>query len=188
MPEHDLIKLFVEPINKLGVRYMLTGSVAAVIYGEPRLTHDVDIVIELGAAQLDEVLKIFPPQDFSAPPIEVMRLESQRTIRGHCNIIHFESGLKADLYFLGKDPLHHWAIELRREIEVAGEQIWIAPPEYVILRKLLFFREGGSQKHLRDIRLILDHSSELISFPVLNEKISVLGIAQEWELALKYRV
>jgi hypothetical protein len=47
MPEPDLFRIFVSRLNRLNVRYMITGAVAGIMYGEPRLTHDVDLVIEL---------------------------------------------------------------------------------------------------------------------------------------------
>ena len=71
------------------------------------------------------------------------------------NLIHHQSQFKADIYLAARDPLHSWALEHRRRIDLAGAGAWIAPPEYVILRKLEFLREGGSDKHLRDIRFIL---------------------------------
>lgn len=186
--EPDLIQIFVSRINKMGCNYMLTGSVAAVLYGEPRLTHDIDIVIELDPIHLSALPSIFSGDSFSVPPIEVLRLESQRAVRGHCNIIHFESGLKADLYFLGHDPLHRWAMERRRELTIDSERVWIAPPEYVILKKLQYFKEGGSEKHLRDIRLMLEHSIEMISIPLIVENAHALGVMQEWERAKNFKV
>jgi hypothetical protein len=45
MPEPDLIELFVRPLNDLGIRYLVSGSVAAMLYGEPRVTHDIDLVV-----------------------------------------------------------------------------------------------------------------------------------------------
>ena len=47
MPEADLFLLFVRPLNRAGIRYMIGGSVAAIFYGEPRLTNDVDFVVSL---------------------------------------------------------------------------------------------------------------------------------------------
>ena len=44
MPEAELFLLFVCPLNRAGIRYVISGSVAAIFYGEPRLTHDVDFV------------------------------------------------------------------------------------------------------------------------------------------------
>lgn len=188
MPDLDLVEIFIARLNKLKARYMLTGSVAATLYGEPRLTHDIDIVIELGTADLKQLPHIFPSEQFYVPPEEVLQIESRRDARGHCNIIHFESGLKADLYFMGRDPLHLWAIELRRSFKISDEEVWVAPPEYVILRKLLFYKEGRSEKHLRDIRLILEHSSSLISLPDLEVRINELGLRAEWERARNFVV
>jgi len=188
MLENDLIGLFIRPLNRIAAQYMITGSVAATIYGEPRLTHDIDLVIEVPSDLLDRFEQAFPSTTFALPPREVLGVEAARPIRGHCNIIHFDSGLKADLYFVGKDPLHRWAMDDRRKITLSDESVWIAPPEYVILRKLLFFKEGGSEKHLRDIKLIICHSIEQISREMLEEKIESLGLVREWELANQFKV
>jgi len=188
MLENDLIGIFIRPLNLLAAQYMITGSVAATIYGEPRLTHDIDLVIEVTNDLLDRFEEAFPATTFSLPPREVLGVEAARPIRGHCNIIHFDSGLKADLYFVGKDPLHRWAMDDRRRVVLSNQTVWIAPPEYVILRKLLFFKEGGSEKHLRDIKLIVCHSNEQISTEMLEEKIESLGLFKEWKLANDFKV
>ena len=93
------------------------------------------------------------------------------------NILHTPSALKADVYFAGEDPLHRWALPLRRRFEVGGREIWVAPPEYVILRKLLFFREGGSSKHVRDVRALLAAQGEKLDFAYLSRSADTLGIA-----------
>jgi hypothetical protein len=84
-----------------------------------------------------------------------MRDAVAQSARGMFNLVHHRSQFKADIYLAARDPLHAWALEHRRRIDLAGAGAWIAPPEYVILRKLEFLREGGSDKHLRDIRFIL---------------------------------
>jgi hypothetical protein len=65
-----------------------------------------------------------------------IRQEALQSLRGHFNIIHHETGFKADFYVTGKDELHHRALQNRRQIKMEGDTIWFAPPEYVILRKL----------------------------------------------------
>jgi hypothetical protein len=47
MPEANLFRIFVSRLNKLSIPYMITGAVASIIYGEPRLTNDIDLVINL---------------------------------------------------------------------------------------------------------------------------------------------
>ena len=93
--------------------------------------------------------------------------------------------MRADVYTVGEDPLHHWAMANRKSFEISGEQVWLAPPEYVILRKLEFYREGGSDKHLRDIAGILALSPEELNMAWLEQKIRDYGLTGEWEKALK---
>lgn len=54
-----------------------------------------------------------------------------------------------------RDELHRWGLAHRRRIRFGEGELALAPPEYVILRKLEFWREGGSEKHLRDVRAML---------------------------------
>jgi hypothetical protein len=119
---------------------MVTGAVAAIVYGEPRLTHDIDLVMELKTEDTEKMVKSFSPEEFYCPPEESIKLEMKRASRGHFYIIHFETGFKADCYLMGQDELHHWGMSNRREFIVEGEPIWVAPPEYVILRKLEYYR------------------------------------------------
>ena len=136
MPELNLFLIFTNRLNKMGVRYMVTGAVAAIIYGEPRLTNDIDLVIELKAEDIGGIEKSFPPEEFYCPPVENIKVEINRPLRGHFNIIHHETGFRGDFYLMGRDKLHQWGMEKRREFKIEGQPLWLAPPEYVILRKL----------------------------------------------------
>ena len=156
----DEIGPFVERLNAVGAEYMVTGATAAIIYGQPRLTNDLDVVLALGDEHISALCKTFPESEFYIPPISVIRVEQSRPLRGHFNIIHHDSGYKADVYLAGRDPLHSWALPLRRRIDWTDTVVLqVAPPEYVILRKLEFFREGGSTKHPADIRAMLQGTS-----------------------------
>jgi hypothetical protein len=84
-----------------------------------------------------------------------VRLECARDARGHFNLIHHETGMKADVYQAARDALHRFGLAHRRRIPLGSGQLWLAPPEYVILRKLEFWREAGSEKPLRDVRAML---------------------------------
>jgi hypothetical protein len=185
MPELNLFLIFTSRLNGMAVRYMVTGAVAAIIYGEPRLTNDIDLVIELKAQDIGKIEKSFPPQEFYFPPVESLNIEANRSLRGHFNIIHHETGFKADFYLMGRDELHHWGMENRREYKIEGQALWLAPPEYVILRKLEYYKEGRSEKHLRDIAGMLALSSAQIDFNQLQERIKSHGLEKEWTEARK---
>lgn len=64
-----------------------------------------------------------------------------------------------------------------------GVDVWVAPIEYVIVRKLEYFREGGSEKHLRDIRAMRQVSGDLIDATRLASWVARLGPEAEWTLA-----
>jgi hypothetical protein len=181
MPEPELFLLFVRPLNRAGIRYIVSGSVAAIFYGEPRLTHDVDFVVFLNQKDIENLSDIFPAADFYLPPHETIMAEAARERCGHFNIIHLDTGFKADMYLTGRDDLNAWGFRFRRQIPFEGETISLAPPEYVIVRKLEYYREGGSEKHLRDIRSMLAVSGEQIDRPALHEWIERLGLETQWQ-------
>ena len=176
----QLFLLFLEPLDRLEIPYMVTGSAASMAYGQPRVTLDIDLVVELSRAQVALLASAFPPPDFYCPPLEVLRIEAERPLRGHFNIVHVESGFKADLYPIGEDPLHRWGMSRRRRVEMSGQAVMLASPEYVILRKLEYFQEGGSEKHLGDIRSMLDVSGDLIDRPELRRRIKERKLEQAW--------
>ena len=180
MPEPELFLLFVRPLNRAGIRYVVSGSVAAIFYGEPRLTHDIDFVVFLNAGDLQRLIEIFPAKEFYLPPIETMLAETAREQHGHFKLIHRDTGFKADLYPTGRDELNLLAFRGKRAVEFEGENITLAPPEYVILRKLEYYREGQAEKHLRDIRAMLAVSGEQLNQSVLNEWIQRRGLETEW--------
>ncbi len=188
MPEHNLFRIFVSRLNKLSLPYMITGAVASIIYGEPRLTNDIDLVIDMTADDVKTFAEAFPIEDFYCPPPEVIRLEIGRAQRGHFNLIHHETGFKADIYASGRDELHQWGLQNRKQIDVEGEKFWLAPIEYVILRKLEYYREGESEKHLRDISGILAVSSDEIDFKMLQAQINKRTLEKEWQAARDYKI
>ena len=83
MQEHDLTHIFRSRLNKLSVPYMITGAIASIMYGAPRLTHDIDLVINLSANKIDRFVAAFPIEDFYCPPKEVIKLEIGRPHSRH---------------------------------------------------------------------------------------------------------
>src|SRR5271166_5690929 len=108
MPENDLALLFVRPLNQMGVRYIVSGSIAAIIYGEPRLTHDIAFVVFLRGSDIIRLPECFTSPAFYVPPDEAIAAEVARSHHGHFNIIHSETGFKADFYPSGRDELDAW--------------------------------------------------------------------------------
>ncbi len=180
----DLHRVLLHPLHQTGLDYMVTGAVAAIAYGEPRMTNDVDLVVRLGSGDAETLISAFPSPAYYIPPLEVIEEERKRPRYGHFNIIHHDTALRADIYLVGDDPLHEWAMAGRRTASIGGDAIWFAPIEYVIVRKLEYFQQSESDRHLRDIAGMLRVSGELVDQTGLQRLIVERELATAWQRVL----
>lgn len=185
-PARSLVGLFIAPLNRAGIDYVVTGGLAAIVYGHPRLTLDVDLVIRLGSGSAERFTELWPPDAYYCPPAEVVEQERQRPAHGHFNVIHSETAMRADVYLAGDDPLQAWALADHVTRVVEGEIVRFAPIEYVIVYKLRYAQLGGSDRHLRDVARMLETSRELIRAQLLHSWVERLDLAAWWERAQGY--
>jgi hypothetical protein len=178
----DWLFQFVEPIERAGVPYAIVGSVASSVYGEPRATNDVDLLIQLSRADAGKLVDAFPATEFCVPPREVIEIELGRSHGGHVNVIALDTMMKADFYPASAAEAVWFA--RRRALDVGGRTLWFAIPEAVIIHKLRFFREGGGEKHLRDIRSMLAASGNEIDRTLIEQAVVELNLAREWTEAI----
>ncbi|MDZ4862793.1 MAG: nucleotidyl transferase AbiEii/AbiGii toxin family protein [Gemmatimonadota bacterium] len=180
----DPAALFLPGLEAIGVEYMVTGGVGAILYGEPRLTNDIDLVVRLTGREAALLAKEFPADRFYVPPIETLREEAARERHGHFNLLDLDTMLRADVYLAGQDSLQAWGLECRRRMPLGACEGWVASPEYVILLKLIYFKQGHSSKHLRDIAWMVRVSEALIDRRLLEQKVRELGLDAQWATAL----
>jgi len=182
--EHlDLLRTVVEIFNRLGIRYLITGSVASMAYGEPRLTNDIDIVAAIDGSHVDALTAFFPPSEFYLSG-EAMR-EAIRT-KGQFNIIHPDSGLKVDVMVKQNTPFDESRFSRARKLSPAeGYFADFASPEDVIIKKMEYYKHGGSEKHLRDITGIMKISGELIDTGYIQKWSRSMGLTEIWKAIQK---
>ncbi len=185
-PAPSLVTLFIAPLNQAGIEYMVTGGLAAVVYGHPRLTLDVDLVIRLAPGDVERFAMLWDAHEFDCPPVEVIARERARSEHGHFNVIHGESAMRADVYLAGGDELQDWALQHRITRRVEGEAVQFAPVEHVIVYKLRYVRMSGSDRHLRDVARIMEISDADVNRETLGHWIRRFDLAAEWEKALAY--
>lgn len=188
MSEPDLVGLFVAPLERLGLRYMITGGVASVIYGDPRFTRDVDVVVDLPVPDIARFERAFPAPDFYSPPGETLVAEVARSEGGHFKVIHRDTSLRADVYLAGDDSFHEWALDRSVTLDLGGSTARVAPIEYVIVRKLEYFVASGSDRHLRDVAMMLGVSGERIDSTALADWSKRQGAAAALKLAQDYDI
>jgi len=176
----DIVSAFAPGLIASGLEWMVTGGVAAIVYGEPRLTQDLDVVVVSDPSRAADLAAQFPPDRFYCPPVEAIAEEARRDAAGHFNLLHLESDARADVYLAGRDPLMRRGLLERRPLTLAGLVVPIAPPEYVVLQKLRYRQQGASDRHLRDVRAILRVLGDSIDIRKLEVDADALGLATEW--------
>ena len=182
MTQQAFFEHVVRVLEKTDIPYMVTGSVAAMAYGEPRLTNDMDVVVALMPRHIGPLLAAFDTEDFYCPPREVILDEIRH--RGQFNIVHVVSGSKVDL-ILRKDTDFAREEFTRRHVVALTPDTdsSLATPEDVILSKLVYFRMGESRKHLDDIAGMLRVTGEELQLEYIDGWVVRLGVQECWAAA-----
>lgn len=180
MELYELLYMVVRTFTRLGVPYLVTGSVASMAYGEPRLTNDIDIVAGIRDEHIPDLLAAFPADDFYLSE-EAIKEAIQR--QSQFNIIHPTSGLKVDVIIRKETPFDRSRFARARVIRPAEPyEASFAAAEDVIIKKMEYYREGGSEKHLRDITGMLKVSPQEIDEAYIAEWAERLGLLPIWEM------
>ena len=174
----ELLRYLADVLESLGVDYMIGGSQASMYYGEPRLTRDIDVVVDLRPPHLPAFLGRFPAGEFYVD--EGAAREAIRRTR-QFNIIHPASGLKIDVYVNPDTPYDRTRLGRRQKLPLlSGVEAYFARPEDVILYKLLYSQQSGSELHLRDVLGILSVSGPELDEAYIEEWAGRLGLSTIW--------
>lgn len=175
----ELLQKVVGVFERLGIPYLITGSVAAMAFGEPRLTNDIDIVAAIDEKHVKDLVMSFPPDEFYIG--EEMVREAIRS-QGQFNIIHPTSGTKVDVIMKQETPFDNSRFErLHRIFPAESYQANFAAPEDLIIKKMEYYKAGGSEKHLRDIAGILKISGEIVDWNYITEWAKRLKLTEVWD-------
>ena len=182
MTQQQFFEQVIRSLETLGIPYMVTGSVAAMLYGEPRLTNDMDVVLALAPRHVDPLIRAFSSDAYYTPPREAI-LDAIRH-RGQFNIIHVGSGSRADLILRKDSEFASEEFSRRQPMPfAAGLDSQSATPEDVILAKLMYYRSAHSEKHLTDIAGMLRVVGATLDFGYLQSWVGRLGCDREWAMA-----
>jgi hypothetical protein len=179
----ELLQRVVGIFEKLQIPYLVTGSVASMAYGEPRMTNDIDIVAAIEERHIPDLLRAFPEDEFF---ITAEMVEEALAHQSQFNIIHPGSGLKVDVIIRRNTPFENSRFSrIRRIYPAEAYQANFAAPEDVIIKKMEYYKEGGSEKHLRDITGILRISADIVDKEYIADWAKRLGLVQIWDAVLR---
>ncbi len=146
----DLLKHICKSIDEANIRYMISGSIALNIYTIPRMTRDIDIVIELEENKVDFFLSLFPNCYYNKNTIR-----NEIRNQGMFNLIDNTTGFKIDFIILKKSEYFTIAFNRRRKVSEFNIDIWVISPEDLIVAKIIWIQQYQSEKQTKDIENLL---------------------------------
>ncbi len=167
-----VLRDLVTRLERAGIPYMITGSLAMNHYARPRMTRDIDVVVELDSGDASRIEEIFG-DDYYLSPDSVKRAIKDR---GMFNIIHFEHALKADLIVRKDAAYRRLEFERRKRVQLDDLSLWIVSAEDLLLSKLVWHSDSRSEMQLRDIRNLVDCVADL-DWGYIGKWAAELGVA-----------
>lgn len=152
-----VLKLIAARLDAAGIAYMITGSIAAGYYGQPRMTRDIDIVAVLVPPQAAQLEKWLSPEFLCDPETARAAIAA----RGTFNVFHRDAPQKIDFFVRQDTDYELEKFDRRRQVDVEGQLLWMIAPEDLILSKLLWAKDSRSEQQLRDVRNIIAAQADL---------------------------
>jgi hypothetical protein len=146
----DLVKRVCNSLDEKQINYMISGSIALNIFVIPRMTRDIDIVIELSESQIIEFATLFPQSYFD---IDTIKSETRR--QGMFNVIDHLTGFKIDFILRKETDYYQLAFSRRKRIHEFDTQLWVIDINDLIIAKIIWIQDYQSEIQISDIQSLL---------------------------------
>jgi hypothetical protein len=151
LTELDILKDVTSKFDKLGIQYMLTGSLAMSYYVQPRMTRDIDLVVEIYPGMIESIEQIFNTDYY----LSIDSIKDAVKNEFIFNLIHNKSSIKVDCIVRKNDTYRKIEFERRKKIQLAGTNIFIVSKEDLVISKLFWIKESNSELQKSDVKNLL---------------------------------
>ena len=163
----ETLRDVVTRLEGLHIKYMVTGSVAMSVYVTPRLTMDIDIVVEIPAGDSQRFANGFSV-DYYVNPASIRRAIDRQSM---FNIVSLPFGVKVDCILLKRDEFSVARFSRRVMVNMNGMSVWCITKEDLILAKLMWARESHSEVQFRDISNLTESGYDVDYVTLWTEKL-----------------
>lgn len=167
--ELDVLREVTQRLESAGVAFMLTGSMAMNFYAQPRMTRDIDLVVQVTLNQTDLLVSLFEAE-YYVDRLAIAKAIAQRSV---FNLIHNETIIKFDCIVLKNQQYRQEEFARRQRITLGDFHTWIVTREDLILSKLYWARDSKSELQLSDVRNLLSSDCDM---PYLLSRAEDLGV------------
>jgi hypothetical protein len=180
--EQELAIDAVRRLNRAGIEYLLTGAMASNYWGIPRTTHDLDFVVQLPGDSIPRLISEFAADFY----VDESAAQAVFTAPYQFNAIDRRSGLKVDFWlFRSERPFEISMFQRRVDIDLFGEQTWIASAEDVILHKLYWHSFSPSERQISDAAGVVAVQSDALDGAYLSNWARELGVTENLNKLLR---
>jgi predicted nucleotidyltransferase len=178
MSQQELLRKVIETLEQIGIDHMITGSVVSSLQGEPRSTHDIDIVVAIQETDIDDLVKAFLPPTYYLDAEAIKEALSHRSM---FNLIDVVEGDKVDFWILTDQAFDQSRFARKYAEDVFGMRLKVSSPEDTILAKLQWVvKSGGSEKQFTDALRIFEVQCDKLDLDYLNRWVAALGVEELW--------
>ena len=179
MSQQELLTTVINVLEKAGIPYMITGSVASSLQGEPRSTHDIDIVVVIEPDSVSILTEAFAAPAYFISRDKVIDAVKKRSM---FNLLHIPDGDKVDFWLLTDDQFDASRFKRRKEEYFHGKKLVTSSPEDTILAKLRWAKlSGGSEKQFGDALSVYEVQYPNLDIGYIEEWAEKLDVKDLWE-------
>lgn len=178
MPQQELLKRVVQVLGGAGIEYMITGSIVSSLQGEPRATHDIDIVVQLPVGAVPRLVRLFREPEYYIDEHSVREAIASNSM---FSVIDMREADKIDFWVLTSEPFDQSRFARRLFESIEGVPMHVSRPEDTILMKLRWAQmSGGSERQFRDALRVYEVQAGRLDLDYLARWASQLGVQELW--------
>ena len=179
MSQQELLKTVIQALEQEGIEYMITGSVASSLQGEPRSTHDIDMVVAIQKSDAHKLFEAFQLPDFHLDEHGILEAINNQSM---FNLIDLKGGDKVDFWILTNESFDQSRFSRRYSEEFIGIKMQVSSPEDTILAKLRWAKlSGGSEKQFTDALRVYEVQYGKLDVDYLEHWAEKLDVKSLWK-------
>ena len=178
MSQQELLTKVIQVLDQAEIPYMITGSVVSSLQGEPRSTHDIDIVVAIQKSKAHDLVEAFPFPDFYLDEDSMLDAIQRQSM---FNLLDLSEGDKVDFWILTDEPFDRSRFARRYREAFMGLNLQVSSPEDTILAKLRWAKlSGGSEKQFTDALRVYEVQYGRLDIEYLEDWAKKLDVESLW--------